>query len=308
MLKLASKSRLFAIRIVLFWIPLLVGTWLIFSWSRTGDPRFYSFMDTRPGQIISRTFDWHDVPMVLEPREKTIDELTDEELSVKKQIEEELQASRSEHRLTFHNKRTMEGPHRQRVQEIPPFRRELWRQRPCLREDQKEANKIHRDIISANSRSYLPRRGLPDGIPEYAPLQERAVYYFNRRILFPCRRCDACSYGGCVMTSLYNFRDLVVNPESERAIQIIFFSNEKSFRTCQEKYAPHMDNTAGFYSPWGRSGSYCFNQGFFKANAGGVWTGSRSRTEIHIAGCEYRSTHAREILEERCGARHGKIG
>lgn len=77
----------------------LVATLTLFHWSRIDDPRFYAFLDTDTGAALARVFGWYASPMERPSVDKTDDEMTAEERSIKAKIEELLGAEGAERNL-----------------------------------------------------------------------------------------------------------------------------------------------------------------------------------------------------------------
>ncbi len=71
---------------------LFAGAFVLYLWSKRDDPRFYRFLQTPTGRLLSRAFHWHALPMDAVVKEKPREQMTAEELEVLHKLEAELAA------------------------------------------------------------------------------------------------------------------------------------------------------------------------------------------------------------------------
>lgn len=77
-------------------VLLLAGAIQLRRWNREGDPRFYAFCESVPGQVVSRVFGWWGSPLERPPVDKPNALFTPEEREIRQKIEEALRIAARE--------------------------------------------------------------------------------------------------------------------------------------------------------------------------------------------------------------------
>lgn len=225
------------------------GTLLLMWWSRTDDPRFYWFLHTPPGQFLARAFRWYGRLPSVPPEEKAEERMSRRELAVKRKIEGEVRRSLPTHRLVFKSGESTPG---WVVEETPDFimftesygssgtmymkvnRRHVVRVEPMTNAPPPVTYRDVRFQIEFEHMSLYKR-------PPYTILTDEDFFRVERYV-----KAVQDLHEQFVRT----FGPLVANPRRGENIQVLFFSDEDQYRAYQKEYAPRMDGSSGFYSPW----------------------------------------------------------
>ena len=243
-------------RTVGWWIrvPLLMAAMLwavvMFQWSRQDDPRFYRFLNSKPGRMVSQVFRWHGSALNTPIADKPESQMNDEERAVKRQLEEDLKAATSAHELVLKDGRTLTG----RVEEENPdyvlftesygdngslsVKIQRQRIRRIDRVSVAPPPVVYRDVrlkMEFPGMNFYKR-------PPYSIVTDESFFSVEHTVR--------------ILQDLYSkfltvFAPLIeISEERGKNIQLVFFSNEEAYRQYQNKYAPQMENSSGFYSPW----------------------------------------------------------
>lgn len=221
---------------------------VLYKWSRDDDPRFYAFLKTRPGQFLSRVFRWRGawsaVPMV----EKTEQQMSSEELVTKRALEEELRAEFPTHELTFNTGQKVRGWVREEKPAYVVFA-ESYRQSGGV-SIQVRRERIERLVPLTNAIPPVTYRDVR------LKMEFPAFGFYRRR---PYAILTDESYFGVehsvrALQEMYRqfvqaFGELITNLARSQDIQVLFFSKEAQYRSYQDRYAPDMQASSGFYSP-----------------------------------------------------------
>ena len=239
-----------------WWIRtiLLFGAMLwavvMYRWSRQDDPRFYRFLNSRAGKIAAQVFRWHGSVLSMPVADKTESQMNGDERAVKRQLEDELKAATSAFELVLKDGRTLSG---HIVEEGPDYvlfsesygdngslsvkiqRRRISR---IDRSTESPPPIVYRDVrlkMEFPGMNFYKR-------PPYSIVTDESFFSVEHTV-----RVLQGLYGGFLTV----FRPLIQAPEEQgKNIQLVFFSDETAYREYQRKFAPQMDNSSGFYSPW----------------------------------------------------------
>ena len=230
-----------ALLFLMFWAYQLV------VWNRNYDPRFYHFLSTAPGRTLARVMKW---PTFYnqDPHDKPEGRFTAEELAWKRQLEAQLREAWPTHVLRMLNgdehliRITRETPTHVTISES------FGGQGRVTKEvDRREilSLKPHTQLMPAISwRDVRFQMEFPDfqliHFGHYTVLTD-APYY---QVLASVRELEH-------MHSQYMelLGDLVQHQAKGHSLQVLFFSDEQQFRTHQQRSAPDLATSAGFYSP-----------------------------------------------------------
>lgn len=245
---LRRKTIALAVRLSLL-LPLLATAVVLSSWSQQADPRFYYFLTTRPGKLVARVLHWKGTPGYLEAENKTLDEMTPEEQRALARLEENILDAAPSHHLVLKDGRSMWG---RLVDDGPRF----IRFRETYGSSGSLSARIRRDRVlrlepvddtapEITYRDVKYSMAFPDmnvyKRPPYTIVTDEEYFRVEHtvRILQRLHREFMAEFGPLVQTG-----------ESKDSIQILFFSDEAQFREHQQEYAPRMESSVGFYSPW----------------------------------------------------------
>jgi hypothetical protein len=238
-----------------FWIrlsvlvPALAGTFVLYRWNQRNDPRFYLFLSTPAGRQLAGLFRWYAAALPPREADKLDEAYTPDELQTKRALESDLAAMTPTTRLVLADGRRMVG----RIVEEQPdavlfeenygpsgtlamrVRRNRIQELTDLREPVPPVT--YRDVLFKQE---FPAFSLYKRVP-YTVLTDEKFFQVEGavRVLQKLHR-----------DFLETFQPLLVHPPRADGIQVLFFSREDMFRRYQRKYAPRMDTSVGFYSPW----------------------------------------------------------
>jgi hypothetical protein len=227
---------------------LLGASALLLFWNRIGDPRFYRFLETKTGRRMAVVFRWYgDLPA---PPPDDLDEsrMTPGEQEVKRRLEAQVRADLPTHELVFEDGQTLTGH--------------------VTEERSNEVVFVRTYGDSAEVTARIPRRRLrsirrlemPDPGITYRDVRFQMEFpglRFYRRPPFSLLT-DESFFRVEQMVELLEilheqfvevWGGLMAGERPDRSIQVLFFSRQEAFRAYQQKYAPRMESTAGFYSP-----------------------------------------------------------
>lgn len=229
-------------------LALLAGACVLYRWSRTGDARFHEFVRTRTGHALARAFSWHAVMPEAPVPDKPDSAMTEEELSVKRSLEDEIAAGMPTHRLVFTDGEEMEG----RVLEAS-------KDSVVFVETYGESGSMSVNVPRSRIRQLMT---IPPALPGVTYRDVRFRMEFPGLRLYKREPYTVMTDESWFrveatvkeLVRLYRdfmqvFGELVTVSERRDDIQVLFFSREDAFKAYQEKYAPQLPG-AGFYSPW----------------------------------------------------------
>jgi len=230
-------------------VALLAGALQVYRWSRTNDPRFYFFLQSRTGRVLAHIFRWETLSDQPIPENKPDDTLTPAERAVKEKIIRELVSRQPRYRLV-----TTEG------KELLGWVVESNRQYVVFEEKYGESGTLRIKVPAGGIRRI---ESLPVKIPEITYRDIRFQMEFPRMTFYkkpPYSILTDESYFHVersvrTLQELHRefmeyFRPLIPDPHRRLpSLQVLFFSNEEQFKNYQKRYCRLMEQTAGFYSP-----------------------------------------------------------
>lgn len=236
-----NLTRILAMMVLLAFVGQLV------VWNRHTDPRFYRFLGTPPGRLLSGIMNWPNLHLH-RPRDKDEADYTDEELIWKRKLEAQLNASWPTHVLTLRDGteeyvriegRTREGL---RVQEHFGGKGRLERFIPHALIEKERPYTAPKPTVTWRDVQFQM---------EYPDFQ--LMYFGHYTVLSDAPYFQIASS----VKALEEIRDqymdlfgeLVRFPKPDQGLQVLFFSNETQYRQHQESSAPHLASSAGYYSP-----------------------------------------------------------
>lgn len=236
------------IRLIIL-LGLLVASLQIYRWSRTNDPRFYLFLQSRPGRVLARVFHWQRSDQVLIPEDKPDEELTAAEREWKQKMLREIESRQPRYRLE-----TTEG------KQLLGWIAESNSQYVVFEEKYGESGSLKVKVPAGKIKLLEP---LPLKMPEITYRDVRFQMEFPRMKFYkkpPYSILTDETYFHVersvrTLQELQNefmtyFRALIPNPASRLpSLQVLFFSDEKQFKNYQKQYSRLMEAAAGFYSP-----------------------------------------------------------
>lgn len=227
---------------------LLAAAVLLSYWSRIGHPRFYRFLDTDAGRWMARLFRWYEGQPELPPQDKDEVRLSAEELAVKRQLEQECRQEAPTHRLVFKDGQDLTG----------------W----VIEERTESVVFLQTYGDSAEITATLPRSQIaaielltiPDPDITYRDIRFKMEFpslRFYRRPPFSIMTDESYFRVGETVDLLEALHrqfvtvwgGLFARERPAGGIQVLFFSDQAQFREYQNRYAPRMESSAGFYSP-----------------------------------------------------------
>lgn len=242
-----SGSKVFKTLRLAFLMVLLGAAALLFLWSRNVDPRFYWFLETKLGSRLERLLGWGGGAKAA-PFDKPESEFTQEEREIKRAIEVRAAAEMPSHELTLLSGQTLRG---------------------SLVSESADAVVFREQYGSSGEMAMTIRR---DRVAQVAILEQTPPSVHYRDIAFQLEFPKFTLYRRppfTVVTDesffrvqnsvrllermhkdfLYLFEPLVRHPERGDSIQVLFFSDEKAYLRYQQKHAPSLESSSGFYSP-----------------------------------------------------------
>ena len=216
-------------------------------WNRNTDPRFYRFLGTRPGKMLSGLMNWPNLHLH-RPLDKAESEFTDEERIWKRKLERQLATSWPTHVLALED-------------ETEKHVRIEGRVRGGLRVQEHFGGKGSLESFISHTKI---RKERPYTVPkpavtwrdvqfqmEYPDFQ--LMYFGHYTVLTdaPYFQIESSVKALERVRKQYmeRFGDLVRFPKPDQGLQVLFFSNETQYREHQQSSAPHLASSAGYYSP-----------------------------------------------------------
>jgi len=229
-------------------LAVLAGAYLLFHMARSGDPRFFWFLTTRPGRELAKLLRWNAVFQTQEIPNKPDAELTEAERAVKAALANDVAQGVPTHRLIFSTGKVMTG---KIVRETSDF--------IVFRESYGHSGSL--DVNVAKTRISTIEI-LDPAAPEitYSDIlfkQEFAAMKLYKRMPYTFVTDDSyfqVEHAIRALGEMYagfskTFAPLIRKPLTKGGAQVLFFSREEQFKTYQDRYAPHLASAAGFYSP-----------------------------------------------------------
>lgn len=241
-----ARIRVFRIAVLL---TILLGALMLYRWSRVADPRFYRFLRSRPGQFLAQTFRWNAPPPAGLEDDKPESEMSEEERAVKRELEAQIASSVPQQRLVLDTGKTMIG---EVLEEHPDH--------VVFLETYGESGSLSVKVRRARIKSIESVKSEPPKItyrdvrfqmefpkmnlyrrPPYTILTDETYFHVEQSVRV---------LQGLHEEFLDFFRPLIARERSGENIQLLFFSDQRSFDEYQQTFAPHMAGVLGFYSPW----------------------------------------------------------
>jgi len=239
--KILKRARIIAL------LALLAGTFLLYRWSRSADPRFYRFINTPAGRMLSRVFRWQDKETEVAIADKTEAEMTAEELAAKREIEASMASDEPTHCLWLDNMKYMVGKLISDEGDHVKFE-ESYGDSGSLEVKVSKARieRIERlapDVPEITYRDVRFHMDFPDlnfyKHPPYSVVTDENFFRVERSVRILQR----------LHAEFLTWFEPVVDKTTElENIQLLFFANESEFVEYQKKYAPHMAGCLGFYT------------------------------------------------------------
>ena len=211
------------------------------------DPRFYRFLESQPGRTVARIMGWS-VDFRLPPPDIPEEEMTPQEIAIKRKLEEQIRRDQPRHRLELTNGEVLAG-------RVVAYSDNTITFLERYGDTGELAMQIRRGRIARLSvqTNHAPRityrdvqfhRGFPDfefhRVPPFTAVTDDNFFRVQRSVRLLQRLHEEF---------LAYFAPLVTRPERGDGIQLLFFEEEEGFRQYSERHAPRLENTSGFYSP-----------------------------------------------------------
>jgi RHS repeat-associated protein len=247
------KTRWQIFRLIFFWIrlafmlTLMAAAYQLVRWSHDYDPRFYQFLSTAPGRTLSKVMEWPNL-YNRGSNSKDLADYTDEERRWKQHLEQSLASNWPTHTLHLQDG---EARHVQIISRTPSQLR--------IRENFGGQGRMERLIpIDQISRietfaQPLPTVSLRDihfqmEYPEFI-----LTYYGHYTVLTDAPYFQVSASVDALETLhtqyLSLMGDLIRFPKNQESLQVLFFSSESDYRAHQQKTAPDLNSSVGYYSP-----------------------------------------------------------
>jgi hypothetical protein len=228
---------------ILVSLGLLAGTLLLVHWNRNHDPRFWAFLETPPGRVLVRFLQWRGKVPDTNPMVR----LDEEEERVRARLEKKVAATWPTARLTLKNGKSRIG-HVVGADERSVTFAESW----------SGAGRIAVRIALAEIKSL---EAYPDPPPAVSPRDakfhlERPEFDLHRFPPYTIVTDEPFSSVVGYVRELEllerqirsTFAGLITRTNRVDGIQVMVFSREEDYKGFQNKHAPLMENTAGFYA------------------------------------------------------------
>ncbi|OQA25531.1 MAG: hypothetical protein BWY59_01745 [Verrucomicrobia bacterium ADurb.Bin345] len=226
-----------------------LAAWVLYLWNLRQDPRFYRFVGTRSGRTLARVFSWHESRPPVPFSEKSEQQMTADELAVKRRLEEEIAGERPTHRLELKDGNEWIG---RLLEETAAH--------VVFSETYGESGGVSVSVPRSQIRSIRVLDTKPPAV-SYRDVRFRMEFpalRFYKRAPYSILTDESYFRVEATVNELVRlyrefivvFGDLVTVTNRMDDIQLLFFSQAESYRAYQEQYAPHMPNSTGFYNPW----------------------------------------------------------
>ena len=228
---------------ILVSLGLLCGTLLLVHWNRNHDPRFWAFLETPPGRVLVRFLQWRGKVPDTNPMVR----LDEEEERVRVRLEKKVAAAWPSARLTLRNGTSRIG-HVVGTNDRSITFAESWTGGGRI------AVKIALTEIKA-------LEAYPDAAPAVSPRDakfhlERPQFDLHRFPPYTIVTDEPFSSVVGYVRELEllerqirsTFAGLITRTNRVDGIQVLVFSREEDYKGFQNKHAPLMENTAGFYA------------------------------------------------------------
>lgn len=248
-----AASETSATRKLFFWFRITVllsisaGVLLLALWNRQTDPRFYVFLSTPPGIILSRVMNWPNLNDKAE-REGVQQDLSTEEVRALQKLLSESDIFQPTHQLTLTNGRTLQAQ--------------------LLKENEENLVVRHQTDSRSPEQRIIPRITLErmgPFMPDDPEVTRRDVRF---QMAFPDLRFSHSEHYTVLSDAPQNeveaikdaledlrsqyldiFGSLARYPKPDVSLQVLFFTHESDYRAHQESTAPHLNDSTGYYSP-----------------------------------------------------------
>lgn len=225
-----------------------VGAVLFFFLGRLNiDPRIYRYLESGTGKTVANIMGWS-VDFDLPAPDKPEKEMTQEEIHVKRTLQEVVGSRLPTHRLVLNSGETFEG----KVLAITPKHVKFQENygdsgamAASIRWSRiREVRDLHNRPPEITYRDVLLRVNFPEfefhRDPPYTVVTDENYFRVQKSVKVLRRVHDGF---------MELFEPLITHPERGDGIQLVFFAKEKQYKKHAERYAPRLENSSGFYSP-----------------------------------------------------------
>lgn len=275
-------------------VCLCVASGILVEWSRNYDPRFFHFLGTPPGRLLSRVMNWptvHNLP----PTDKAYAALTEQERLLKRQLQEELDRVWPSHEVRLVGGEVLRGKVESRDEQGLWFTEyfgatgtaEMFLPSSSVRairlSEEQVPSVTWRDVSFQNE---YPEFELVHR-KHYTVLTDASYYEISSSVdeLERLHREFIEVFGPAIRYW-----------ERGRSMQVLFFSDEQGYRDYQGAFAPTLEDSAGFYAPL-QDRMVVFNQ-FHSARSEHVRSQVNEQFQEMLSGA-YRSADRDRILAAR---------
>jgi len=242
------RSVLKALRVAV--LGSLLGVALLcYFWSQHADPRFYYLLTSPAGRWVAELCHWRIPFMRLSHEEVAWEEMTEAERRTYRALERELRDAAPSHHLLLKNGRSMLG---RILEEAPRYVRfqetfgnsgslsAMIRRHRILQLEPIAEPRIDISYRDVRFKMEYPEMNLYKR-PPYTIVSDEKYFHVENAVRL---------LRGLQEEFVETFNPLIERDRARDNIQVLFFSNEAAFRECQQRYAPRMESSVGFYSPW----------------------------------------------------------
>ena len=228
---------------ILLSLGLLGGTVLLVHWNRNHDPRFWAFLETPPGRVLVRFLQWRGKVPDTNPMVR----LDEEEERLRARLETKIAGGWPTARLTLRNGKARVG-HVVAADERSVTFAEAWSGagRIAVRISLSEISGLEAypdpppTVSPRDAKFQLERPGFNlHRFPPYTIVTDEpfsSVVGYVRELELLERQIRS------------TFASLITRTNRVDGIQVLVFSREEDYKGFQNKHAPLMENTAGFYA------------------------------------------------------------
>jgi hypothetical protein len=226
----------------------VVGAVLLFFLGRLNiDPRIYRFLDSGTGKTVAKIMGWS-VDFDLAAPDKPEAEMTQQEIEVKRTLQEAVGSRLPTHRLVLNSGEAFEGKVLAITSKYVKFQEtygDSGAMAASIRRSRiREVRDLYKRPPEITYRDVKLRVNFPDfefhREPPYTVVTDENYFRVQKSVKVLRRVHDGF---------MDLFEPLITHPERGDGIQLVFFAGEKEYKKYAEKYAPRLENSSGFYSP-----------------------------------------------------------
>ena len=235
----------FIIRLTLL-LALFGLTYYYYELGKVGDPRFFAFLQTRPGAVVSELFGWDVLP--LKRVTKTEGEMSPAELKVKRMLEDKVRKSTVNARLTLNDGRVYEGYILSDAEGEVVFEERYGRSGGVqFTIPRRQIKSLERDISAVPEISYrdvLFQMEFPE-----LQLFRRPPYTIVTELEFFDVEKTMRDLNQLVAEVEREFKPVIGITNQMDSVQLLYFKTEDEFARYRDKHAGHLDYSSAYYSP-----------------------------------------------------------